>query len=78
MAQILVPIAFAVFVWWFSTGLVLWLDRLPETGVRWGLVLSSLLAGLALWGLNGTADLTTPTGAYCAFSCALSSGAGTS
>jgi putative photosynthetic complex assembly protein 2 len=71
MAQILAPVAFAVFLWWFSTGLVLWLDRLPATGVRWGLVLSTVLAALALWGLGSTADLPTPTGAYCAFSCAL-------
>ncbi len=71
MAEILVPIGFAVFVWWFSTGLVLWLDRLPERGVRWGLVVSTVLALLALWGLSHTADLATPTGAYCAFSCAL-------
>lgn len=71
MVQILVPVAFAVFVWWFSTGLILWLDRLPATGVRWGLVLSTVLALMALWGLGHTASQATPTGAYCAFTCAL-------
>lgn len=71
MLQILVPVAFAVFVWWFSTGLVLWLDRLPDTGVRWGLVLSTVFALLALWGLAHTAGQATPAGAYCAFTSTL-------
>lgn len=71
MLQILVPVAFAVFIWWFSTGLVLWLDRLPTQGVRWGLVLSTGLALLSLWGLGHTANQATPTAAYCAFTCAL-------
>lgn len=71
MASILVPVGFAVFIWWFSTGLILWLDRLPDTGVRWGLVLSSGLAVTALFGLGHTAAQDTVTGAYCAFTCTL-------
>jgi len=71
MADILVPVGFAIFIWWFSTGLILWLDRLPDTGVRWGLVLSSALAVAALFGLAHTARQATPTGAYCAFTCTL-------
>jgi putative photosynthetic complex assembly protein 2 len=71
MLQILAPVAFAIFIWWFSTGLVLWLDRLPAHGVRWGLVLSSVLVVLALWGLAHTAGQTSATAAYCAFTCTL-------
>jgi putative photosynthetic complex assembly protein 2 len=71
MSDILVPVGFAIFIWWFSTGLILWLDRLPDTGVRWGLVLSSALAVSAMFGLAHTAQQTTPTGAYCAFTCTL-------
>ena len=71
MADILLPVGFAVFIWWFSTGLILWLDRLPDTGVRWGLVISSALAVAALFGLAHTANQTTATGAYCAFTCTL-------
>lgn len=71
MTDILVPVGFAIFIWWFSTGLILWLDRLPDTGVRWGLVLSSGLAVTALFGLARTAGQDTVTGAYCAFTCTL-------
>lgn len=65
------PILFAVFVWWFSTGLVLLLDGLPRTTFRWSHVLSSLLALGAFVGLSHTAQQTTEAGAYCAFTCAL-------
>lgn len=66
-----VPVGFAVFVWWFSTGLIVLLDHLPRTGVRWSLVASTSVALAAFAGLAHTADLATTAGAYCAFSCAL-------
>jgi putative photosynthetic complex assembly protein 2 len=71
MADILLPVGFAVFIWWFSTGLIIWLDRLPDTGVRWGLVLSSALAVAALFGLAHTSHDNSDLAAYCAFSCTL-------
>jgi putative photosynthetic complex assembly protein 2 len=67
----ILPISFAVFVWWFSTGIVLLLDGLPRTTFRWSHLLSSLLALGSLAGLAHTADQTTPAGAFCAFTCAL-------
>jgi putative photosynthetic complex assembly protein 2 len=71
MADAALPVGFAVFAWWFSTGLILWLDRLPAQGVRWGLWTSSALALSALVGLAQTAEQLTPANAYCAFSCTL-------
>jgi putative photosynthetic complex assembly protein 2 len=71
MLDLAVPVGFAVFVWWFSTGLILLLDSLPRTTFRWSLVISSALALGALVGLAHTADQTTTAGAYCAFTCAL-------
>lgn len=65
------PLLFAVFIWWFSTGLVILLDNLPRTTFRWSLLLSSLVGVAALAGLSHTATQTTVTGAYCAFTCAL-------
>ena len=44
------PVLFAVFVWWFSTGIVLLLDGLPRTTFRWSHLVSSLLA---VGGLGG-------------------------
>ena len=71
MSQAVWPIVFAVFIWWFSTGLVLLLDNLPRTTFRWSHLISSALAVMALAGLHRTAGLTDVASAYCAFTCAL-------
>lgn len=71
MWHVALPIAFAVFIWWFSTGIVMLLDGLPRTTFRWSHLVSSLLALGALWGLVHTADALTTANAYCAFTCAL-------
>ena len=65
------PLVFAIFICWFSTGLVLLLDNLPHSTFRWSLVISTLVAAGAFWGLAHTANQTTVAGAYCAFTCAL-------
>jgi putative photosynthetic complex assembly protein 2 len=65
------PVLFAIFVWWFSTGIVMLLDGLPRTTFRWSHLISSLLALGALAGLVHTAPQTSVAGAYCAFTCAL-------
>lgn len=65
------PVLFAVFVWWFATGIVLLLDGLPRTTFRWSHLISTALALGAFLGLAHTATQTTVTGAYCAFTCAL-------
>ena len=66
-----VAVGFAVFMWWFSTGLVLLLDNLPRTTFRWSLLISSVVAVAALLGLAHTAGQDTLASAYCAFTCAL-------
>lgn len=71
MLELLLPLLFAVFVWWFSTGLVLLLDGLPRTTFRWSILISSLLAAGALFGLAHTASQSSVAGAFCAFTCAL-------
>ena len=71
MSSLWVAVTFAVFMWWFSTGLVLLLDTLPRTTFRWSQLLSSLLALAALAALAHTAQQTTLAGAYCAFTSAL-------
>jgi putative photosynthetic complex assembly protein 2 len=71
MSELALAAFFAVFIWWFSTGLVLLLDRLPRSGLRWGSWLSSLLAVTAFFALAHTARELTVANAYCAFTCAL-------
>lgn len=71
MLELTIPVVFAVFIWWFSTGLVLLLDGLPRTTFRWSILISSVLAATALYGLAQTAKQSSVVNAYCAFTCAL-------
>ncbi len=71
MLQYALPIAFTIFVWWFSTGAILYLDGLPRRTFKWTLGAATLLLALALAGLAVTADDTRVTGAYLAFVCSL-------
>lgn len=60
-----------MFVWWFSTGLVLLLDGLPRTTFRWSIFISSVLCLAAFFGMLQSAPQTGVLGSYCAFTCAL-------
>jgi len=65
------PAAFALFVWWFSTGLILYLDGLPRHTFRWSMLGATGLLGLGVYGLGVTRTATDVTGAYLAFASAL-------
>lgn len=65
------PLLYALFLWWFSTGLILYLDGLPRHTYRWSLAGASVLLVFALWGLVWSADHPTVAGAYVAFTSAL-------
>jgi putative photosynthetic complex assembly protein 2 len=69
--ELIIPVVFAAFMWWFSTGIVLLLDGLPRTTFRWSLAISSLLALAGIAGIALTAHDTSITGAYLAFTAAL-------
>jgi putative photosynthetic complex assembly protein 2 len=71
MTDLALAALFAVFIWWFSTGLVLLLDSLPRGTFRWSLVASSGLALAALVALAHTATQTSVASTYCAFTSAL-------
>ena len=71
MLELIVPVLFAVFIWWFSTGVVLLLNGMPRTTFRWSVLISSVLAIAALYGLMHTASTLSIVNAYCAFTCAL-------
>jgi putative photosynthetic complex assembly protein 2 len=69
--QYALPALFALFVWWFSTGLVIFLDNLPRRTYRFSMAGTGLVAMLSLAGLVSTADEASLTGAYEAFFFAL-------
>jgi putative photosynthetic complex assembly protein 2 len=71
MTLVLIAIAFAVFVWWFSTGAVIYLDNLPRHTFKWTMLGASSLAGLAFVGLAYSANDQSYAGIFIAFTSAL-------
>jgi putative photosynthetic complex assembly protein 2 len=69
VASYAAPIACALLVWWFATGLILWLVRRPPATFPWSLLASAGIAGAALLGLLASRDDTTAASAYLAFGC---------
>ena len=71
MSHPALAVVFAVFIWWFSTGIVLLLNGMQRRSFRWSMLISSALGLAALVALAHTAQQTGPAAIYCAFSCAL-------
>ncbi|RZI97534.1 MAG: DUF3623 domain-containing protein [Variovorax sp.] len=71
MSQYVLPVLYTLFVWWFSTGVILYLNGLPRWTYKWTMGAATLLLVLALIGLYATRNDTRVTGVYLAFTCAL-------
>lgn len=71
MIQHGLPALYAVFLWWFSTGLILHLDGLRRETFRASMAGATLLLGAALAGLWWVADDTSVPAAYLGFSFAV-------
>lgn len=71
MSLYLLPIAYTVLLWWFSTGVILHLTGLPRRTHPWTMFGATVLLALALLGLYATRNDTRVTGAYLAFTCTL-------
>ncbi len=65
------PASYALFVWWFSTGLIIWLDNLHPRTFRWSMSAGTALFGVALWQLAVTGTDGSVWGAYAAFTWAV-------
>jgi putative photosynthetic complex assembly protein 2 len=66
-----VPAAYAVLVWWFATGIILFLDGLPQHTFRWSMTAATAVLGVAAGVLHSSAADATAAGAYTAFTCAI-------
>jgi putative photosynthetic complex assembly protein 2 len=62
---------YVLFVWWFSTGAVLYVVGLPRRSFRWTLLTASGLLAAALHLLAATAEEASVAGAYVAFTAAI-------
>jgi putative photosynthetic complex assembly protein 2 len=66
-----IPVLLTLFIWWFSTGVILYLDGLPKRTYRWSFLGTSVIAVAAFAGLIATRDISSVTAAYIAFTCAI-------
>jgi putative photosynthetic complex assembly protein 2 len=71
LAAIGSAVLYTLFLWWFSTGAILWLDRRARATYRLSLTVASIVALAAVFGLVATMGRATPTGAMIAFTCAI-------
>lgn len=69
MAQHGLPALFTLFLWWFSTGLILYLDGLRRETFRWTMLGASTLLLAGLLGLHALAWDTGVAAAWLGFIC---------
>ncbi len=65
------PIFYALGLWWFSTGVVLYLDNLPGRTFRWTMLGGSAVLAVAVFGLIVSSASTGTLMNYVAFTCGL-------
>jgi putative photosynthetic complex assembly protein 2 len=65
------PALYALFIWWFSTGVIMYLDGLPRKTFKWSILGATILMVFSLWGVYASRNDASVQGAYCAFSCGL-------
>ncbi len=65
------PVFFALFVWWFATGAIIYLDGLPRKTFKWSLLGATAVLGAGYYGLWISAGDVSVHGAYLAFGSAL-------
>ncbi len=71
MSALALPLLFATLLWFFATGFVLWLDRLPSRTWPASLVGATVASGFAMGGIIASAPMAGSAAAYAAFACAL-------
>lgn len=71
MTSLILPFVFVTLLWFFSTGAIVWLNKLPRDTHPASITAATPLAGAAVCGLLVSLTDTGPAGAYLAFACAL-------
>jgi putative photosynthetic complex assembly protein 2 len=69
MYEYALPLLYALVVWWLTTGVLLYLHRLPARTYRWSMLGMTVAAGGALYGQVLSSGQTDVSGAYVAFTC---------
>lgn len=71
MVEYLLPALFALFLWWFSTGLVIYLDHLPVRTFPWSMLGATVALAVGLYGAWASSTDPSIGGAYLAFTSAI-------
>jgi len=71
MSDLCVPAAYAALLWWFTTGVILFLDGLPATTFRRSMAAATALLPAAAYMVRWSAADISTGGTYIAFSCAI-------
>ena len=71
MTAYLWPALFCILIWWFSTGLIIYLDGLSRRTFKWSLAAATALLVGAFAGLVATSNDMSLAGVYCAFTCGM-------
>jgi len=71
MTLLAAAVLYAVFLWWFTTGAIIWLDRRAERTWPRTMLAATGLGLVALAGLVATRGDTSVAGAFLAFTCAV-------
>lgn len=66
-----IPALYALFLWWFGTGIILFAVGLPRRTYNLTMAAAALLAAVAFCAITVTRDGTAPRDAYIAFTAAL-------
>ena len=65
------PVLAALFIWWFTTGVIFYLDNLPNKTFKWSMLGSTFVLFGALVALQNTANGTDTASVYIAFAAGL-------
>ncbi len=71
MSDYVLPVLFSLLIWWLTTGVLLYLHRLPPRTYPWSMSGMTLLAGLALFIHDLASAQVGLVSAYVAFSCGI-------
>jgi putative photosynthetic complex assembly protein 2 len=71
MLRFALPVVFCLFVWWFGTGVALYVVRVERTKLPFVIGAATLVLAASAWGLAMSARTVTTGGAYLAFTCAV-------
>ncbi|MGD8206460.1 MAG: putative photosynthetic complex assembly protein PuhE [Thiohalocapsa sp.] len=67
MLHYAIAVGYALFLWWFSTGVILYLDKRPAATYRWSLFGATTLMALSLLVLYLVREQASVAGAYLGF-----------